>query len=190
MGFLKKLFGLEKSNTSSAKYTEAELRKELAEQQREMREFDREMEKQMREEAKNTPQRKRMKAHLANEITDADVINKAYVRRLNVVGTQYDNPDGTSRQELLDKLYKRESPFKGKLTIDFEEFVYEDAPAFYVLVNKQRIGVVPADMVNFVKNSRDRFAGIDDFYVDPPTTYSNRESAPYYATIRLLVIKK
>lgn len=114
----------------------------------------------------------------------------AYTRRLRVAGVTFKNKDGSDRQELIKKLFNRKSPFDTNLVLDLEEFEYDGAPAYYVILNGETLGTVPADMVKFIKTSYDRIRGVENVRVYSSYTNYEKEHIPYRATFNLKILPK
>lgn len=99
--------------------------------------------------------------------------------RVETVGVTFNNDDGTSRQELIRKMYYHEPPFENKeLELVLEGYEYRSEPAFKVLVNDYQIGNLSRTDAKYVYENQDRLVTLcgadivggdtpkDDFFDD------------------------
>lgn len=89
-----------------------------------------------------------------------------YTRKFKVVGVTFENEDGTSRQDILKRIYQKKPPFDGDLDVTLKEYVFEDGPAFGVFVNGQMVGNTPSDNTDFLNRAKERGVKVVDFKVD------------------------
>ena len=89
-----------------------------------------------------------------NEETPKPVstVHKSY-NGFRVAGVTFSNDDGTERQYLLKKLYFRDSPFGGDLSVELERYFWEEKPAYYVKVNGYTVGNVEAGVVHYFEEN-------------------------------------
>ena len=185
MGFLKKLFGLEKSSVPSpVNYSEKEL-KEIEIKQREMRKLNQNVDDDIYEGSETFDVQFR-------DLPPMSTLEKqdSYTRRLHVAGVTFKNDDGSDRQELIKKLFNRKPPFDTNLVLDLQKFEYDGAPAYYVILNGETLGTVPADMVKFIKTSYDRIRGVENVRVYSSYTNYEKKHIPYRATFNLKILPK
>lgn len=109
---------------------------------------------------------------------------KTYTRRIKVAGVTFNNDDGTSRQEILQKIKEKKAPFNKQLNVSVESTEYNGEFAMKVFVNSHLVGWVPKDMLGFIKENKDRITGISDFYVSGDATEGFR------ANFKIQVIPK
>lgn len=57
-----------------------------------------------------------------------------------------------SRQTILRAIKFRDEPYTDGLNLALEHYLYEDKDAYYVTVNSEPIGNIPADKVQYVKS--------------------------------------
>lgn len=112
-----------------------------------------------------------------------------YTRKFKVRGVTFDNDDGTSRQEILKKIYRKKPPFDNGLNVELKQYTYNDGPAYGVYVNGYMIGNIPGDNTDFVNHARRRGVEVVGFKVD----YFEPEDEPergrvYYARIKLEIV--
>ena len=113
-----------------------------------------------------------------------------YTRKFKVVGVTYDNEDGTSRQDILKRIYQKKPPFDGDLDVTLKEYVFEDGPAFGVFVNGQMIGNTPSENTDFLNRAKERGVKVVDFKVDrfQPDDEPERGFV-YYARLKAEIVK-
>lgn len=112
-----------------------------------------------------------------------------YTRNFKVRGVTFYNDDGTSRQEILKKIYRKKPPFDNGLNVELKQYTYNDGPAYGVYVNGYMIGNIPGDNTDFVNHARRRGVEVVGFKVD----YFEPEDEPergrvYYARIKLEIV--
>lgn len=77
--------------------------------------------------------------------------------RVKTVGVTFNNDDGTSRQELIRKLYYHEPPFTNKeIELALEEYEYRGEPAFKVLVDGYQLGNLSRADAKYMEENKDR----------------------------------
>ena len=77
--------------------------------------------------------------------------------RVKTVGVTFNNDDGTSRQELIRKLYYHEPPFTNKeIELALEEYEYRGEPAFKVLVDGYQLGNLSRADAKSMEENKDR----------------------------------
>ncbi len=78
--------------------------------------------------------------------------------RVKTVGVTFNNDDGTSRQDLIRKMYYHEPPFENKeAELALERYEYRGKPAYKVLVNDCQIGNLSKADAEYVDANMDRF---------------------------------
>ena len=112
-----------------------------------------------------------------------------YTRKFKVRGVTFNNDDGTSRQEILKKIYRKKPPFDNGLNVELKEYTYDDGPTFGVYVNGYMIGNIPGDDTDFINRARRRGVEVVGFKVDyfEPEDESERGRV-YYARIKLEIV--
>jgi len=84
--------------------------------------------------------------------------------RYRVVGTSFDNDDGTSRQDILWDLDHKMSPFRDEVVIRLEKYKFGDEDAIAVFANDLQIGHISReDAKYFVLPRWDRYAGVSEY---------------------------
>lgn len=77
--------------------------------------------------------------------------------RVKTVGVTFNNDDGTSRQELIRKLYYHEPPFANKeIELALEEYEYRGEPAFKVLADGYQLGNLSRADAKYMEENKDR----------------------------------
>lgn len=112
-----------------------------------------------------------------------------YTRKFKVRGVTFNNDDGTSRQDILKKIYRKKPPFDNCLNVELKEYTYDDGPTFGVYVNGFMVGNIPGDDTDFINRARRRGVEVVGFKVD----YFEPEDEPergrvYYARIKLEIV--
>lgn len=80
---------------------------------------------------------------------------------VKTVGVTFNNGDGTSRQELIEKMYYKEPPFDVKeLQLELEPYEYKNEPAFKVVVNGCQIGNLSRHDARYAVKNMDRFVDL------------------------------
>lgn len=110
-------------------------------------------------------------------------------RNFKIRGVTFENEDGTSRQELLAMIKKREPPFDDDLQISLERYEHDGKTAYYVNVNGYIVGSVESSMSQYITENYDKISGIHDFYVGSFQAEDTGETV-YYANARLSVSLK
>lgn len=78
--------------------------------------------------------------------------------RVKTVGVTFKNDDGTSRQELIRKMYYKDPPFDGKeFPLELDPYEYQGAPAFRVLFNGYQIGNLSKEDAQYFNDNMDRY---------------------------------
>lgn len=78
--------------------------------------------------------------------------------RVKTAGVTFNNDDGTSRQDLIRKMYYHEPPFEDKeAELALERYEYRGRPAYKVLVNDCQIGNLSKTDAEYVDANMDRF---------------------------------
>lgn len=92
--------------------------------------------------------------------------NRNDMTTFKVAGVSFDNDDGSSRQQILQKLYngKKDGP------VSFRPYTYKGEPAMHVLCAGRCVGSVPRDRVADVRQIIPRITvaklNIEHFYPD------------------------
>lgn len=77
--------------------------------------------------------------------------------RVKTVGVTFTNEDGSSRQDLIRRLYYHEPPFEDKeIELALEEYEYKGEPAFKVLANGHQIGCLSKTDAKYLDENQDR----------------------------------
>lgn len=77
--------------------------------------------------------------------------------RVKTVGVTFNNDDGTSRQELIRKLYYHEPPFANKeIELALEEYEFRGEPAFKVLADGYQLGNLSRADAKYMEENKDR----------------------------------
>lgn len=77
--------------------------------------------------------------------------------RVKTVGVTFTNEDGSSRQDLIRRLYYHEPPFENKeIELALEEYEYRGEPAFKVLANGYQIGCLSKADAKYLDENQDR----------------------------------
>lgn len=80
---------------------------------------------------------------------------------VKTVGVTFNNDDGTSRQELIEKMYYKDPPFEDKeLQLELEPYEYKGEPAFKVVVNGCQIGNLSRHDAKYAARNMDRFVDL------------------------------
>jgi len=76
-----------------------------------------------------------------------------YEHEYKVVGVTFKNPDGKSRQAILQKMYFEKPPFNkvGGYEITIEEREYEGEPAYCVFAEEMQIGNISRDDIPYFR---------------------------------------
>ena len=97
---------------------------------------------------------KKEKPGKANPKTPAKQSDGTYIRKVKIVGSTFNNEDGSSRQEFLKDIYNKKPPFDKQLDLMIEQFEYEGSPAYYFFVNEKCVGTVEQEMANFITKNK------------------------------------
>lgn len=85
-------------------------------------------------------------------------------RTYRIVGSTYDNDDGTSRQGILSKIKRKAKPFQDKTEISLVKYPYQDEDAIAVYANRVQVGNISRrDLASSVLPRWDRYDGVEDF---------------------------
>lgn len=103
-----------------------------------------------------------------------------------LAGVTFNNPDGSSRQYLLEKLATFEPPFDSCCPdYQLREDEYKGEPALAVICDNHKLGNVPRDIVprllQYVRNDQVVITNIDiDSFIP-----EDKDSEVYYATVEV-----
>lgn len=77
--------------------------------------------------------------------------------RVKTVGVTFTNEDGSSRQDLIRRLYYHEPPFEDKeIELALEKYEYRGEPAFKVLVDGHQLGNLSRADAKYMAENKDR----------------------------------
>lgn len=83
-----------------------------------------------------------------------------------IVGSSYDNDDGTSRQSILGKIKRGAKPFQTETKISLSKYKYQDEDAVAVYANDLQIGHISRkDLASSLLPSWDRYDSVVDFEI-------------------------
>lgn len=121
---------------------------------------------------------KKSRDKIAREQDKNEAVNPTKMHKFKVVGVTYENDDGTSRQDVLEQIYKN-----GKTSdVVFKHFTFDGSPALYVIANGKCVGCVASDCVGdvtaLINSGRYAKIFVDKFKNDDGDTI-------YYASITL-----
>lgn len=81
-----------------------------------------------------------------------------------IVGTSYDNEDGTNRRVILSRIKSKAKPFQDKTEITLVKYKYQDEDAIAVYANGLQVGHISRrDLASSVLPRWDRYDGVEDY---------------------------
>lgn len=87
-------------------------------------------------------------------------------RTYRIVGSSYDNDDGTSRQSILGKIKRGAKPFQTETKISLSKYRYQDEDAVAVYANDLQVGHISRkDLAASLLPSWDRYDSVVDFEI-------------------------
>lgn len=109
----------------------------------------------------------------------------AYEHRIyRIVGSSYDNEDGTSRQSILSKIKRGAKPFQDTPTISLKKYKYQEEDAVAVYANDQQVGNISrSDLASSLLERWERYDSVVGFEI-------KGSSSPYGMEIEVRFIKE
>lgn len=95
-----------------------------------------------------------------------------------IVGVTFCNEDGEERQQILRKIYFKDTPFDVAQNVTLERYLWKEKPAYYVKVNNIVVGNIGADFVWYFEKNSNR-----PYRIDYIKVYGGEDNKNYGAEI-------
>lgn len=108
--------------------------------------------------------------HILDEVLSLNVAltlhGRYQYKTYRIVGSSYDNEDGTSRQDIIRSIKYRAKPFGDKPEITLEKYKYQEEDAVAVYANGLQVGHISRkDLAASLLPSWDRYDRVTDFEI-------------------------